>query len=109
MASQKLLFIVQDLVKNTSLGAGLLVVRNNIPSGIHFLGSSEGGIWLDFFLLSLWLLSLATLLCTLEKPLFLLRLPGAQTTLSDGTRGHICEQPKGYIVNIFKLDNEIQE
>ena len=43
-------FIIQDLVQNTSLGAGLLVVRNKIPSGIHLLGSSEGGISSGFSL-----------------------------------------------------------
>ena len=45
--SQKLLFIIQDAVKNT--GAGLLVVRNKIPSGIHLVGPSEGGIWFELF------------------------------------------------------------
>ena len=52
---------MQDLVKNTSLEAGLLVVRNKIPLGIHLLGSSEGGIWFNLFFWSLCLPSLATL------------------------------------------------
>jgi len=42
-------FTSQDLVKNTSLEAGLLVLQIKIPSGIHLLGSSEGGICIEFF------------------------------------------------------------
>ena len=37
-------------VRNTSLGAGLLVLQIKIPSGIHLLGSSGGGICFNFFL-----------------------------------------------------------
>ena len=48
-AAHKLLFIVEDLVRNTSLGAGLLVLQIKIPSGIHLLGSSGGGICFEFF------------------------------------------------------------
>ena len=45
----KLLFTVEDLVRNTSLGAGLLVLQIKIPSRIHLLGSSGGGICFEFF------------------------------------------------------------
>ena len=63
-AAHKLRFIIQDLVKNTSLEAGLLALQIKIPSGIHLLGSSEGGICFEFIFWSLRLLSLATLTCT---------------------------------------------
>ena len=59
--AQRLRFIVQYLVKNTSLEAGLLALQIKIPSGIHLLGSSEGGICFEFIFWSLRLLSLATL------------------------------------------------
>ena len=47
--AHKLLFIVEDMVRNTSLEAGLLVLQIKIPSGIHLLGSSGSGICFEFF------------------------------------------------------------
>ena len=60
--AHKLLFIVPDLVRNTSLEAGLLVLQIKDPSGIHLLGSLEGVILFNLIFWSLCLLSLATLL-----------------------------------------------